>query len=86
MWVKTDLLKEHNIEVPKLGINSMKLLKIERSWSLWFVHLGSGTNDLMATSFLNFYVRSGEEALNKKILKQTTSQSLKMVLNTGLNV
>ena len=38
MWVRTDLLKEHNIEVPKTWDQLYEASKkIERSWSLWLV-------------------------------------------------
>ncbi|WP_049521900.1 ABC transporter substrate-binding protein [Streptococcus mitis] len=76
MWVRTDLLKEHNIEVPKTWDQLYEASKKLKAAGVYGLSVPFGTNDLMATRFLNFYVRSGGGSLLTKDLKADLTSQL----------
>ncbi|HEU1197257.1 TPA: extracellular solute-binding protein [Streptococcus pneumoniae] len=76
MWVRTDLLKEHNIEVPKTWDQLYEASKKLKEAGVYGLSVPFGTNDLMATRFLNFYVRSGGGSLLTKDLKADLTSQL----------
>ncbi|MBF0778778.1 ABC transporter substrate-binding protein [Streptococcus cuniculi] len=69
MWVRTDLLKAHNIEVPKTWDELYEASKKLTADGVSGISVPFGTNDLMGTRFLNFYVRSAGGSLLTKDLK-----------------
>ena len=69
MWVRTDLLKEKGIEVPKTWDQLYEASKKLTADGNYGLSVPLGTNDFMATRFLNFYVRSAGESLLTKDLK-----------------
>lgn len=75
MWVRTDLLKKNNIEVPKTWDELFEASKKLTKDGVYGMSVPFGTNDFMGTRFLNFYVRSGGGSLITKDLKaDLTSQ------------
>ena len=75
MWVRTDLLKQHNIEVPKTWDELFEASKKLTADGVYGMSVPLGTNDFMATRFLNFYVRSaGGSLLTKDLKADLTSQ------------
>ena len=64
MWVRDDILEEHNLEVPETWDELQEAAtKISEDGDNYGLSVPMGTNDLMATRFLNFYVRSGGGSL-----------------------
>jgi len=76
MWVRTDILKEHNIEVPKTWDQLYEASKKLKEAGVYGLSVPFGTNDLMGTRFLNFYVRSGGGSLLTKDLKANLTSKL----------
>lgn len=76
MWVRTDLLKEKNIEVPKTWDELYEASKKLTEGDEYGMSVPFGTNDLMGTRFLNFYVRSGGGSLITKDLKVDLTSKL----------
>lgn len=76
MWVRKDLLKEHNLEVPKTWDDLYQVSKKLKEKGIYGVSVPFGTNDLMGTRYLNFYVRSGGGSLLTKDLKVDLSNDL----------
>ncbi|HFI0267640.1 TPA: ABC transporter substrate-binding protein [Streptococcus suis] len=76
MWVRTDLLKEKNIEVPKTWDELYEASKKLTEGDVYGMSVPFGTNDLMGTRFLNFYVRSGGGSLITKDLKVDLTSKL----------
>lgn len=76
MWVRKDLLKEHGIEVPKTWDQLYEASKKLKEAGVYGVSVPFGTNDLMGTRFLNFYVRSGGGSLLTKDLKADLTSKL----------
>ncbi|MFC0309541.1 ABC transporter substrate-binding protein [Gallibacterium trehalosifermentans] len=69
MWIRKDLLKKHNLEVPKTWEELYQAAKVLTQDGVYGLSVPMGTNDFMATRFLNFYVRSGGGSLLTKDLK-----------------
>lgn len=69
MWVRTDLLKKNNIEVPKTWDELYEASKKLSGNGVYGISVPFGTNDFMGTRFLNFYVRSAGGSLLTKDLK-----------------
>lgn len=65
MWVRKDLLKENNLEVPKTWEEFANAAKTLTKGDVYGCSVPMGTGDLMGTRFLNFYVRSAGESLLK---------------------
>ncbi|MCJ0602185.1 ABC transporter substrate-binding protein, partial [Enterococcus cecorum] len=76
MWVRTDLLKQHNIEVPKTWDELFEASKKLTADGVYGMSVPLGTNDFMATRFLNFYVRSAGGSLLTKDLKADLTSKL----------
>ncbi|CYU19899.1 TPA: sugar ABC transporter substrate-binding protein [Streptococcus suis] len=76
MWVRTDLLKEKNIEVPKTWDELFEASKKLTEGDVYGMSVPFGTNDLMGTRFLNFYVRSGGGSLITDDLKVDLTSKL----------
>ncbi|HEY9575606.1 MAG TPA: extracellular solute-binding protein [Lachnospiraceae bacterium] len=69
MWYRKDLLKAANLEVPKTWDEFAKAAKALTKDGIYGCSFPCGSNDLMATRFLNFYVRSAGESLLTEDLK-----------------
>ena len=76
MWVRTDLLKQYNIEVPKTWDQLYEASKKLKENGVYGLSVPFGTNDLMGTRFLNFYVRSGGGSLLTKDMKANLTSKL----------
>ena len=76
MWVRTDLLKQHNIEVPKTWDELYEASKKLTADGVYGMSVPLGTNDFMATRFLNFYVRSAGGSLLTKDKKVDLTSDL----------
>ena len=76
MWVRTDLLKQYNIEVPKTWDQLYEASKKLKENGVYGLSVPFGTNDMMGTRFLNFYVRSGGGSLLTKDLKANLTSKL----------
>lgn len=68
MWYRKDLLTKHNLQVPstwdELRTAASTITK-EEAGASYGISIPMGTNDMMATRWLNFYVRSaGKRLLN----------------------
>lgn len=79
MWYRKDLLKKYNLEVPKtwdeLYDAATKITEGENG-AVYGCSVPMGTSDMMATRYLNFYVRSaGERLLNDDNSANITSQA-----------
>ncbi len=65
MWYRKDLLKKVNEEVPKTWDDFERVTDKISKEGTYGISVPMGTGDLMATRFLNFYVRSHGEKLIK---------------------
>lgn len=75
MWARTDLLEKYNLEVPKTWNQLYEASKKMKEDGVYGVSVPMGTNDFMATRFLNFYVRSaGGSLLTKDYKADLTSK------------
>lgn len=66
MWVRTDLLEKYNLEVPKTWdelYEAASTIQAGENGEVFGCSVPMGTNDMMATRYLNFYVRSAGETL-----------------------
>ena len=63
MWYRKDLLQEAGLEVPKTWDELAEAAKTLTKDGVYGCSFPCGSNDLMATRFLNFYVRSGGGSL-----------------------
>lgn len=67
MWYRKDILAQHGLEVPTTWDElAAAAKKIGKSADLYGLSVPMGTNDLLATRYLNFYMRSKGETLLKK--------------------
>lgn len=76
MWYRKDLLKAAGLEVPKTWDEFAKAAKALTKDGVYGCSFPSGSNDLMATRFLNFYVRSGGGSLLTSDLKADLTSDL----------
>ncbi|MDA3979361.1 ABC transporter substrate-binding protein [Gallibacterium sp. AGMB14963] len=76
MWIRKDLLKKHNLEVPKTWDELYQAAKVLTKDGVYGLSVPMGTNDFMATRFLNLYVRSGGGSLLTKDLKADLTSPL----------
>lgn len=75
MWVRKDLLQKHNLPVPKTWNELYTTAKTLSQDGVYGISVPMGSNDFMATRFLNLYVRSGGGSLLTKDLNvDLTSQ------------
>lgn len=64
MWIRKDLLEKNNMQVPKTWDQLYETAKkLTDKPNLFGLSVPMGQGDLMATRFLNFYVRSAGETL-----------------------
>lgn len=66
MWYHKNLLEKYNLEVPTTWdelYEASKIISDGEGGSAFGTSVPMGTNDMMATRFLNFYVRSAGETL-----------------------
>lgn len=69
MWVRKDLLEKHNLPVPQTWQQLYDTAKILTQNNIYGLSVPMGSNDFMATRFLNLYVRSGGGSLLTNDLK-----------------
>lgn len=69
MWYRKDLLKEAGLDVPKTWDEFAQAAKALTKDGVYGCSFPCGSGDLMATRFLNFYVRSAGESLLTDDLK-----------------
>lgn len=69
MWIRKDLLKKHNLPVPKTWNELYTTAKALTKEGVYGLSVPMGSNDFIATRFLNLYVRSGGGSLLTKDLK-----------------
>ncbi|MGX2957578.1 ABC transporter substrate-binding protein [Ursidibacter arcticus] len=69
MWIRKDLLAKNNLPVPQTWDELYDTAKILTKDGVYGLSVPMGSNDLMATRFLNLYVRSGGGSLLTKDLK-----------------
>lgn len=77
MWYRKDLLKKANLEVPKTWDELLTAAKtINQPPNVYGLSVPMGLGDMMATRFLNFYVRSaGETLITKEGKANLTSEA-----------
>ncbi len=77
MWYRTDLLKAAGLEVPKTWDDLKKAaVALTDAPSQYGLSVPMGTNDMMGTRFLNFYLQSaGESLLDGKGKANLTSKA-----------
>ena len=76
MWIRKDLLKENNLEVPKTWDELSEAAKTLTKDGVYGLSFPCGSNDFQATNFLNFYVRSGGGSLLTDDLKANLTSDL----------
>lgn len=76
MWYRKDLLKEAGLEVPKTWKEFAEAAKALTKNGVYGCSFPCGSNDLMGTRFLNFYVRSGGGSLLTDDLKADLTSDL----------
>ncbi len=69
MWIRKDLLAKHNLPVPKTWDELYHTAKTLTQDGVYGLSVPMGSNDFMATRFLNLYVRSAGGSLLTKDLK-----------------
>ena len=66
MWYRTDLLEKYGLEVPTTWdelYEAASIIQAGENGEVYGCSVPMGTNDMMATRYLNFYVRSAGETL-----------------------
>lgn len=76
MWVRNDLLEQHNLPVPKTWQQLYDNAKLLTQNGVYGLSVPMGSNDFMATRFLNLYVRSGGGSLLTDDLKMDLTSPL----------
>lgn len=76
MWYRKDLLKEAGLEVPKTWKEFAEAAKALTKNGVYGCSFPCGSNDLMGTRFLNFYVRSGGGSILTDDLKADLTSDL----------
>lgn len=76
MWVRTDLLKEHDIEVPKTWNELYEASEKLTKDGIYGTSVPLGTNDVMGIRFLNYYVRSAGGSLLTEDLKANLTSDI----------
>lgn len=76
MWYRKDLLKEAGLEVPKTWKEFAEAAEALTKNGVYGCSFPCGSNDLMGTRFLNFYVRSGGGSLLTDDLKADLTSDL----------
>lgn len=77
MWYRKDLLAEKGLSIPTTWDELYEAAKAVQSDSVYGCSVPLGTGDMMATRYLNFYVRSaGETLITKDGKANLTSQAV----------
>ena len=76
MWYRKDLLQKAGLSVPKTWDEFAEAAKTLTKDGVYGCSFPCGSNDLMATRFLNFYVRSGGGSLLTDDLKANLTSDL----------
>lgn len=76
MWYRKDLLEDAGLEVPTTWAEFAEAAKALTKDGIYGCSFPCGANDLMATRFLNFYVRSGGGSLLTDDLKANLTSDL----------
>ena len=76
MWYRKDLLEAAGLEVPKTWEEFAQAAKTLTKDGVYGCSFPCGSNDLMGTRFLNFYVRSGGGSLLTDDLKANLTSDL----------
>lgn len=69
MWIRKDLMEKNNLQVPKTWDELYQVAKTLTKDGVYGLSVPMGTNDFVATRFLNFYVKSGGGSLLTPELK-----------------
>ena len=69
MWIRKDLMEKNNLQVPKTWDELYQVAKTLTKDRVYGLSVPMGTNDFVATRFLNFYVKSGGGSLLTPELK-----------------
>lgn len=79
MWYRKDLMEKYNLEVPTTWdelYDAAKTITEGEKGAVYGCSVPMGSSDMMATRYLNFYVRSaGEKLLNDDKTANITSQA-----------
>ena len=87
MWYRKDLLKAANLDVPKTWDEFATAAKALTKDGVYGCSFPCGSNDLMATRFLNFYVRSaGGSLLTDDLKANLTSDEAIAGINFWLDI
>lgn len=87
MWYRKDLLKAANLEVPTTWDEFADVAKALTKDGVYGCSFPCGSGDLMATRFLNFYVRSaGESLLTDDLKANLTSDAAIEGINYWLDI
>ena len=87
MWYRKDLLEAANLEVPKTWDEFATAAKALTKDGVYGCSFPCGSNDLMATRFLNFYVRSaGGSLLTDDLKANLTSKEAIDGINFWLDI
>lgn len=87
MWYRKDLLKAANLEVPTTWDEFANVAKALTKDGVYGCSFPCGSGDLMATRFLNFYVRSaGESLLTDDLKANLTSDAAIEGINYWLDI
>ncbi len=76
MWYRKDLLEDANLEVPETWEEFAEAAKALTKDGVYGCSFPCGSGDLMATRFLNFYVRSGGGSLLTDDLKADLTRDI----------
>ncbi len=76
MWVRKDLMEANNIEVPKTWAELLEAAKKLTKDGMYGLSFPAGSTDFVATSFLNYYVKSGGGSLLTEDLKANLTSEL----------
>lgn len=76
MWYRKDLMEAAGLEVPKTWAEFAEAAKKLTKDGVYGCSFPSGANDMMATRFLNFYVKSGGGSLLTDDLKANLTSDL----------
>ncbi|MGI6624882.1 MAG: ABC transporter substrate-binding protein [Limnochordia bacterium] len=76
MWYRTDLLEQAGLDVPETWDELYEAAKALTGNGIYGASFPAGSGDMMATRYLNFYVRSGGGSLLTEDLKANLTSDL----------
>src|SRR5699024_7461276 len=87
MWYRKDLLEENNLEVPETWDELQDVAEELTTGDTYGLSFPTGSNDMMGTRFLNFYVRSrGKSLLTEDLQANLTSPEALDGINYWVNI